>query len=365
MRMVIISVMVIAGLTAAMLKPAQAAPKETIDEARDQARQHLQMMFFRINSFHHDVKNSMRSTLELPVFKDYFSLPESKHNLYDKNGIIQSTKAQIYLRKQIQTWTASLNKRFVIGEMCLVDKYGQEHFRSIGDKNQESHLFSDQESDAPFFDKTMTLKSGEILFTKPYMSPDSYHWVVAVTSPIILDNGEKPGFFHFEIPISSYSTIVKSKNYSFAKDGVQLIWDSDEEGRYFIVNKKGLLIADSKQHFSCKLKPERNPELNPDLSDYAMPEMLKDYYPKASSISNDKDFLKIIERMRNGENGEVVIKLDGIDYIIIFKQIPGFPWTLAHIDPVNSSGFWTKDEPKQPNDHNDHNDHSTHESASE
>lgn len=318
------------------------APASTIEAATIQISNQMDLMLFRINMFHHEAKMSLISTLELPFFKEYFSLPESKFNRYNEEGVIQFSPKQINLQKRISEWTATLHKRFPIGEACLIDQYGQEHFRAVSGKTEGSHLYSDEESDAPFFKPTIALEQGKVTISEPYMSPDSYHWVVAFTSPIVLPDGKKPAFFHFEVPMSVYQTILKTKDFGFTRQEKDPELDINEEGIYFIVDQNGLLIADNHQDIKCAINPLRHPEKNPNLPDYLPPEKSEDYFPNVTTISSNPHFLKIVKRMQKGESDLETLHIEGRDYILMFQPVPDHPWSLGHLDPVGGPGFWVK-----------------------
>lgn len=326
-------------------KTGLANPQPTMEAAKEQARSQMDVMLFRIKMFHHEVKNTLQSTVELPIFKAYFSLPESRNNTLDALGVMQFTKAQVQLRQKMEEWAKVLYKRFPIGEACLIDHTGQEHLRVVSNHAEAAHFFSNNEGDSPFFKNSFLLKEGEIFTSTPYMSPDSLSWVIAYTSPVVLENGEKPAFFHFEIPLHVYGKLISSQDFSYSTAHQQFQFDKNEEGRFFLVDKDGLLIADSQQTINTELNAHKHPEKNPDQLDFTLQEKLADYQPHANTISKDPRFLEAINKMRDGQSDELSLTLNQRDYILIYHPIPGRSWTLGHLDPVGGPGFWKQDKP--------------------
>ncbi|MBF0161956.1 MAG: cache domain-containing protein [Magnetococcales bacterium] len=313
-----------------------AAPQSSVEAAEARAIDQMNVMMFRIKMFHQEVKSTLRFTMELDLFKKYFSLPESAHNTVDAMGVVQFSAAQVALRQQIEAWANLLHKQFPIGEMCLIDQTGQEHLRVVQGKVEDAHFFSDTESDSPFFAPSFMAKEGEVHVSKPYMSPDSRYWVIAYTAPVVLANGEKPAFFHFEIPLEAYGKLLSTLDYGYATAHQQSRKDVEEEGRYFIISSEGLLMADSRQTISMGLPRVRAR----DGTDFALEERLADYLPRPSSISSDPRFLEVVERMRKQEGGIAHLVLADRSYVLVFQPIPESSWSLGHLDPVGGPGFW-------------------------
>ncbi|MBF0126884.1 MAG: cache domain-containing protein, partial [Magnetococcales bacterium] len=184
------------------------------------------------------------------------------------------------------------------------------------------------------------LKAGEIFTSAPYMSPDSEFWVIAYTSPVVMPNGEIPAFFHFEVPLDVYGKLISSKDYSYATALQQHQPDKEEEGRFFLVDKEGLLLADSRQALQFGLRAQKNPNKNHDAADFMLHEKLADYVPKATSISDDPVFVQTIGKMRQGESGEAHLLLQNRAYLLLYRPVPGRSWSLGHLDPVGGAGFW-------------------------
>lgn len=320
---------------------ALAEPANTYEAAEKRVVGQLEAMQFRISMFHHEARSSLLASLALPVFTEYFSLPESRNNQYDSLGAIKISPTQARLRVRMEEWAMQLHKRFPIGEVCLVDRHGQEHMRTANGHIEPPSHFSDAEHSSPFFQSSFDLALGQVHLSQPYMSPDSYRWVVAFTSPIVLENGDKPAFFHFEVPLAFYQTLITTKSTGFSASDV-LDPDVDEEGRYFILEENGLVVADSQNPVDLELKAERHPEKNLELPDYLPPERLEQYLLPASNISAHAAFLKAVQEMRTTRRGVTSFELDGVHYVLAFQSVPDRPWILAHLDPIGAKGFWEK-----------------------
>ncbi|MBF0156607.1 MAG: cache domain-containing protein [Magnetococcales bacterium] len=317
-----------------------AAPQETPEKARHQAWQQLDVMMFRLKMFHHEAMSSMLSSLELPLFRDYFALPESRVLKRDEKGEVVFSEAQRLLRREMEEWVLHLHQRFTIGESCLVDRTGREHFRVVGGEAEESSHFSAEESDSPFFRRAMSAAPGEVVVSKPYMSPDSFHWVLAFSSPVVMADGDIPGFFHFEVPLDVFQTLLRTRLYGYVRREGGPDFDVEEEGRYFLLDRKGLVIADSRRQISTELVASRHPERSPELPDYVRPERMREYFPQANSLYADPAFLAEATRMKAGESGEAQLTLGGRDYVLVYQPVPGLPWTLGHLDPIGGPGEW-------------------------
>jgi hypothetical protein len=316
-----------------------AKPQSTPEAAEARAVDQMNAMMFRIKMFHQEVKSTLRFTMELDLFSKYFSLPESAHNTVDALGVVQFSATQVALRHQMEAWANLLYKQFPIGEICLIDQTGQEHLRAVRGQVEDTHFFSDTESDSPFFAASFMTKEGEVYVSKPYMSPDSRYWVIAYTAPVVLANGEKPAFFHFEVPLDVYGKLLSTLDYAYTTAHLKAQKDAQEEGRYFILNPEGLLIADSRQAIPMGLHPRRGKE---DGADFAAEERLADYLPRLSSISSDPRFLDVAEKLRKQGAGVSHLELEGRSYVLVLQPIPGSSWSLAHLDPVGGPGFWER-----------------------
>ncbi|MEO5349706.1 MAG: cache domain-containing protein [Magnetococcus sp. YQC-3] len=316
-----------------------AKPQSTPEAAEARAIDQTNAMLFRIKMFHQEVKSTLRFTMELDLFSKYFSLPESAHNTVDALGVVQFSAAQVALRHQMEAWANLLYKQFPIGEICLIDQTGQEHMRAVRGKVEDTHFFSSTEADSPFFVPSFLIKEGEVYVSKPYMSPDSRYWVVAYTAPVVMANGEKPAFFHVEVPLDIYGKLLSTLDYAYATAHLKAQKDAQEEGRYFILDADGLLIADSRQAIPLGLHPARGGD---DGADFAMEERLADYLPRLSSISSDSRFLIAAEKLRKQGAGVAHLELAGRSYVLVLQPIPGSSWSLAHLDPVAGPGFWER-----------------------
>ncbi|MBF8271547.1 MAG: sensor histidine kinase [Magnetococcales bacterium] len=319
-----------------------AQPQENPQKAEDQAQFQMNVMLFRIKMFHQEVKSTLHYTMDLGFFREYFSLPESKYNTVDAIGVVQFSEAQKKLRRQMEQWSALLHERFVIGEVCLIDRTGQEHMRTVRGQVEDTHFFSNTESDSPFFAASFARKGGEIHVSQPYMSPDSRYWVVAYSSPVLLENGEIPAFFHFEIPLNVYSKVISTKDYGYMTANIQWKHDTEEEGQFFIIDQDGLLIADNHQEIRTELFEVQSEKEKEEGTNFMQLEQLADYLPHVSSISQAPQFLDAVEKMRSGKSGVQHFNIGDRPYVLIFQPIPETSWSLAHLDPVAGPGFWER-----------------------
>lgn len=133
------------------------------------------------------------------------------------------------------------------------------------------------------------------------MSPDTHRWVFAYTSPIVLDDGAKPAFYHFEMPLAVFQDAI-----------------SIESGRMYVLDPQGFIIADSEHQY-----PSTN-----------ISEKFEEYFPQVDTIIPKNEFDKISTQLKNQDSGTIqYIDEDGDSYYAVFKKLPTFGWVLLYQKP--------------------------------
>ncbi|MBI5491915.1 MAG: methyl-accepting chemotaxis protein [Deltaproteobacteria bacterium] len=260
----------------------------------------------QISAFHEKAGSELVFALNYPVFKEYFSLRETRSgNRYNSKKTIQFSAEQQRLKRKIDDWTLFVQSKFPVEETCVIDRTGQEHSRITLRQVAPDDDFSNEENGAPFFDPTFKLGKGEVHVEYPYMSADAKKWVFAYTSPIVLDDGSKPGFYHFEIPISYFQEIV-AKNTA---------------GRTFVLDPLGMVVADSKKTIDINLKSGQKEDS----------QLLKDYLPSIDTISADGAFRAIISEMKAGKSGHGTFEMNGELHYVVYKPLSTFNWSVAQV----------------------------------
>lgn len=260
----------------------------------------------QISAFHEKAGSELVFALNYPVFKEYFSLRETRSgNRYNSKKTIQFSAEQQRLKHKIDDWTLFVQSKFPVEETCVIDRTGQEHSRITLRQVAPDDDFSSEENGAPFFDPTFKLNKGDVHVEYPYMSADAKKWVFAYTSPIVLDDGSKPGFYHFEIPISYFQDIV-AKNTA---------------GRTFVLDPLGMVVADSKKTIDINLKSGQKEDN----------QLLKDYLPSIDTVSADDEFKAIVSEMKAGKTGHGTFKMNGELHYVVYKPLSTFNWSVAQV----------------------------------
>lgn len=273
----------------------------------------LEAVSHRINAFHEKAGGNLIFALNYPVFKEYFSLPETRAgNRYNAEKVIQLTPEQRRLKTKIDDWTLFVQSRFPVAETCVIDSTGQEHSRITFGEIAPDDDFSSEENSAPFFDPTMRLAKGEFHVAYPYMSADAHKWVFSYTAPIVLDDGSKPGFYHFEIPISYFQETV-SENTS---------------GRTFVFDPAGMIVADSRNKINIDLKGGAG-DHNHGGGDAE--HNLKDYLPSVNTVSEDAAFKSLLAAMKTGKSGHGTFDMNGETHYLVYRQLPTFNWSVVQL----------------------------------
>ncbi|MBF0127434.1 MAG: methyl-accepting chemotaxis protein, partial [Magnetococcales bacterium] len=273
--------------------------------------------------------------LQFPGFEEYFALPDTRAgNRYQevKEGeetkrVIQFTPAQRAVKDNLDKWIQRLQHMFPIVETCLIDETGQEHTRLTMGVVAPDEDFSSEENHAGFFEPTFKKNKDEVHVQYPYMSADAKQWVFSYTSPIVMPDGSKPGFYHFEIPISLFQETIQELRPAAAGDHAadlaSHVRQKEPAKRTIILDPTGLLIADSHRKFNINLPEGGDPEGEHNLADYL---------PKVESISTQKAFLDIVRKMHDNESGTASFEERGVLYYMVYQPLPIFGWSIARID---------------------------------
>lgn len=247
-----------------------------------------------------------------PVFVKYFELPETKAGNIYKNDVLQFTPQQRTLKNEIDQWIYNFQNMFSVDETCLIDRTGQEHTRLVMKKIAPDSDLSHEESATPFFKPSFQKNIDEIYLQYPYVSPDTERWVFAYTTPIVLNDGSKPAFYHFEIPLKSFQDLTKV-----------------DHGRAYVVDSAGYLVADSGHVY------------NQSLNSAPFGQPSKEFFPSISTISTSSEFNEDIRNMFASDNnstntGHVTYSgEDGELHYIVFERLPMFGWILAYEKPYS------------------------------
>jgi hypothetical protein len=151
----------------------------------------------------------------------------------------------------------------------------------------------------------MAQKVRKVHIQKPYMSADSLRWVLCYTTPIVLDDGSKPGFYHFEVPLYSVQAAVNR-----GLDG--------DDNYLLIVDKNGYVMSDSRKKFKLELNE----------SDKEMKAPLKDYFPQLT----ENDLGGMVAKIKQGNEGSGSFDKDGKKYIVVYKPAGYFDWSFVLVN---------------------------------
>ncbi|WP_179367972.1 ATP-binding protein [Candidatus Nitrosotenuis sp. DW1] len=254
----------------------------------------------QVDTLHARATEDLVYTLKNPLFEEYFDLPETKSGDVYKDGVLQLTQRQRELKGKLEHAIYNFQEKFQVDETCLIDTSGQEHARLVLTKTAPDEDLSSEESSAPFFSKSFQMEKHQVHVQYPYVSPDTNRWVFAYASPVVLGNGQKPAIFHFEMPMSIFQDLIKVS-----------------DGRMYVIDPKGLLVADSEYQFktdSLSLVPEN-------------------YFPPVFTVSDSDEFKNLVSEMRIKENGVGTYRDAGELRYVVYEKLPTFDWILVYEMP--------------------------------
>lgn len=260
----------------------------------------LQEKKSQVDTLHARATEDLVYTLKNPLFEEYFDLPETKSgDVYD-DGVLQLTQKQRELKGQLEHAIYNFQEKFQVDETCLIDTSGQEHARLVLTKTAPDDDLSSEESSASFFKPSFQMEKYQVHVQYPYVSPDTGRWVFAYASPVVLGDGQKPAIFHFEMPMSIFQDLIKVS-----------------DGRMYVIDPKGLLVADSDYRFETdgvSMVPEN-------------------YFPSVFAVSDSDEFKNLVNDMKTNENGVGSYRINGELRHVAYEKLPTFDWILVYEMP--------------------------------
>jgi len=259
----------------------------------------------QIATLHSRASEDIIFAAQNPRFSDYFDLSDTKSGNTYKEGVIQFTSEQRKIKSELEDWIYHFQNKFTVDETCYIDRTGQQQGALILKAPvPDEHLSSTKKSE-DYFVPSFEKNPGESYVQYPYVSPATKRWVFAYTTPIITSSdGQKSGFYHFEMPIYVFQDVIKS-----------------DSGRMFVVDPEGFLIADSDYNYSNKPGSGYKGQLH------------TEYFPSAKSISDSEDFARIVSGMNSLEEDQTewaTYDKNGEKYFIAYEKLPTFNWTLVY-----------------------------------
>lgn len=259
----------------------------------------------QIETLHASAAEELVLTLQSPLFVEYFELPETKAGNVYEDDVLQFTDKQNEIKSDLEQLIYLFQIKFDVDETCVIDSSGQEHARLVLSRVAYDEDLSSEEEFAPFFEPSFEKNLDEVHYQFPYVSPDTERWVFAYTSPVVLGDGQKPAFFHFEMPMTVFQKLI----------------DVDI-GRMYIVDPSGFIIADSND---LSLFDSKYDVLPTTISDFE-PSV---YFPSLSEYSPFEDFESLVQ-MTNSETEFFKYSNNGEENYVLSKQLPNFDWVLVY-----------------------------------
>jgi diguanylate cyclase (GGDEF)-like protein len=168
--------------------------RDSLDRAlKAEVRQQSQ----ELDDYFDRARSLTQITANNPAYREFYVRPgERVEKILSGDRVVRDA----------QKGLAYLEKLFPgsIGEACFIDAGGGENARAVRGRVEGFKNLSPDETKAPFFEPTFSLKPGEVYQARPYLSPDTNEWVISNSSPIVLKGGEVPAIVHFEITIESF-----------------------------------------------------------------------------------------------------------------------------------------------------------------
>ncbi len=217
-------------------------------------------------------------------FGDYFAAP--------------SHEEKSRLKDRIDQISLSVQSRFRVDEMCLIDPQGKEISRIVGSAVADD--LADDETEAIFFRPGFAQDPRTVHVSPIYMSADADKWVVAYTTPVTKD-GEKKAILHYEHGLEFFQKIL-NKNMNGADRFV------------LAVNADGWIVSDSRRPVAiARREDSENPQT---------------YFERFALGNKSIDQLK--DESGDPNHGSGTLSAGGEKYAFAYKT--GHRWTIVVLE---------------------------------
>ncbi|MDF2427369.1 MAG: sensor histidine kinase [Nitrosopumilus sp.] len=290
----------------------QSVEATVIDSALQDMNSIVKFKEKEIQTLHSRASEDLVFAVKNPLFIQYFELPDTElGNVYDENDVKQFTPEQRKIKENLDNWIFDFQSKFSVDETCLIDSAGQEHTRLTFKEIAPDDDLSSEEAGAPFFEPSFLINKGEVHLQYPYVSPDSERWVFAYTTPIVKNDGTKPAFYHFEMPIVVFQELVDTN-----------------VGRMYVVDPNGFIIADSDDSSLANAKYNVAPDTITSFDP-------REYFPSIKSISMSSEYDEIFQNTITESEGFGTYSKNGELNYVAYAQLPTFGWILVYEKPYS------------------------------
>lgn len=203
-------------------------------------------------------------------------------------------------KSKIEQVALVVQSRFHVAELCLIDPNGVEIARIVADKIAPDSELSPDEKEAVFFESGFSQMPKSVAVSVPYVSPDAAKWVVAYTTPVVVDN-EKKAILHYEHGLDVFQAAL---NKDLSGDATFLL----------AISEDGFVVSDSRKDLKIAQVGEK--------------EALGDYFEPLSEA------LRASLAGGGGEKmGATDVEIDGNTHAIAYARIDG-GWTLLAVEKL-------------------------------
>ncbi len=249
----------------------------------------LAMRASLVERYHKKASRSLVTAAQDEVFKNYF--------------LTTGAAEKKPLKEQIDQISLAVQAKYKVDEMCLIDAKGQEISRIVYREVAPDKDLSNEEASAPFFKPSFEQDGKQVHVSETYMSADSLRWVICYATPIVLDDGSKPGIYHYEMALYSLQDTVNKRL-------------NKEQSYLLLVNRDGYVMSDSRQKFKLEIQ-EKDQEKDEIL--------LQDYFPGLSS----GDYAALAGKVQLGSTGSDQFSDGGQEYMVAYRPLGYDDWTAV------------------------------------
>lgn len=194
------------------------------------------------------------------------------------------------LKPEIDKLALSVQSKFHVAEMCLINDQGHEISRIVADQVAPAEDLSTEEASADFFKPSFAKPAKQVFVSPIYMSPDANKWVVAYVTPIEV-GGKKAAILHYEHGLETFQEVLSK--------------DLEGDSYALLISQEGYVIGDSRSAIDVMKKGES--------------EVQADYFKKLEGA--------IAGAVKLGEDGEASFDEGGKAMTVAFKPVEN--WTLV------------------------------------